>query len=133
MDIEKTDYLLGLFEHDHMRYNLDVKKGKLSEEPSLLEMTRTAIKMLQKEDNGFFLFVEGGMIDQAHHYNYAQTSLDETKEFADAIELAREMTSEEDTLIVVTADHSHVFTYNGYPVSMLNNLSFKNLYLVTVP
>jgi alkaline phosphatase len=117
IDFEKTDYLLGLFEHDHMKYNLDVQKGNLQEEPRLSEMTSAAIKMLQKEDGGYFLFVEGGMIDQAHHYNYAQTSLDETKEFSDAIALARSMTDPEDTLIVVTADHSHVFTYNGYPVS----------------
>ena len=42
-------------------------------------------------------------------------ALEETKEFSLAVELARKMTSEEDTLIVVTADHSHVMTYNGYP------------------
>lgn len=117
IDYNSTQYLLGLFEHDHMRYNMDVKKQNLVDEPSLSDMTSAAIKMLQKEDGGYFLFIEGGMIDQAHHYNYAQTSLDETKEFSDAIALARKMTSEEDTLIVVTADHSHVFTYNGYPVS----------------
>lgn len=113
-----TDFLLGLFENDHMRYNLDVQKENLqNQKPSLTDMTRVAIEMLAKEENGYFLFVEGGMIDQAHHYNYAQTSLDEAKEFSKAIEIARKMTSEEDTLIVVTADHSHVFTYSGYPVS----------------
>lgn len=117
IDYTSTDYLLGLFEHDHMRYNLDVRKENLKDEPTLSEMTIAAIRMLQKEKEGYFLFIEGGMIDQAHHYNYAQTSLDETKEFANAIDIARKMTSEEDTLIVVTADHSHVFTYNGYPVS----------------
>jgi alkaline phosphatase len=116
LDFEKTDYVLGLFEHDHMKYNLDVINQNLQhQEPTLTEMTVAAIKMLQKEKNGFFLFVEGGMIDQAHHYNYAKTSLDETKEFSRAVEAARQMTDEEETLIVVTADHSHVFTYNGYP------------------
>ncbi|XP_070506461.1 membrane-bound alkaline phosphatase-like [Chironomus tepperi] len=122
IDYNNTEYLLGLFEADHMKYNLDVKKGNLENEPSLSDMTSAAIKMLQKEDGGYFLFIEGGMIDQAHHYNYAQTSLDETKEFSDAIALARKMTSEEDTLIVVTADHSHVFTYNGYPARGSNVL-----------
>ncbi|KAL7029974.1 hypothetical protein ACKWTF_006456 [Chironomus riparius] len=115
LDYNNTEYLLGLFEHDHMRYNMDVKAQGLVLEPSLSDMTSAAIKMLQKEDGGYFLFIEGGMIDQAHHYNYAQISLDETKEFSDAIALARKMTNEEDTLIVVTADHSHVFTYSGYP------------------
>lgn len=117
VDTGSTDFLLGLFENDHMRYNLDVEREQLqNEKPSLSDMTRVAVEMLEKEENGYVLFIEGGMIDQAHHYNYAQTSLDETKEFSKAIELARQMTSEDDTLIVVTADHSHVFTYGGYPV-----------------
>lgn len=117
IDFASTEYLLGLFEPDHMKYNLDVINQNLNyQEPTLTEMTVAAIKMLQKEENGYFLFVEGGMIDQAHHYNYARHALDETAEFSKAIEVARQMTDESDTLIVVTADHSHVFTYNGYPV-----------------
>lgn len=51
----------------------------------------------------------------AHHNNWARKALDETAEYARAIEMARTMTSEEDTLIIVSSDHSHVFTYNGYP------------------
>lgn len=51
----------------------------------------------------------------AHHGNLARKALDETAEFARAVEIARTLTSEEDTLIIVSSDHSHVFTYNGYP------------------
>ncbi|KAG5683694.1 hypothetical protein PVAND_012960 [Polypedilum vanderplanki] len=116
IDYENTDYILGLFEHDHMKYNKDVVANNLgNSEPTLSEMTEAAIKMLQKEENGYFLFIEGGMIDQAHHYNYAQLALDETDQFQKAIEVAHKMTNNDETLIVVTADHSHVFTYNGYP------------------
>jgi alkaline phosphatase len=115
VDVDKTDFLLGLFEHDHCMYRLDILNNKLeNQEPLLTQMTETALKMLQKEENGFFLLVEGGRIDHAHHSNYARKSLDETAEFARAIELSRLMTSDDDTLIVVTSDHSHVFTYNGY-------------------
>lgn len=116
IDFANTDYLLGLFEQDHMKYNLDVINQNLEhQEPTLTEMTVAAIKMLQKEKNGYFLFVEGGMIDQAHHSNLVKHALDEAREFSKAVETARQMTDESDTLIVVTADHSHVFTYNGYP------------------
>lgn len=116
IDYANTDYLMGLFEHNHMKYNLDVVNQKLeNQEPSLTDMTIAAIKMLENEENGYFLFIEGGMIDQAHHDNLAQKSLDETLEFSKAIDAARRMTNESETLIVVTADHSHVFTYNGYP------------------
>lgn len=116
IDYANTEYLLGLFESDHMKYNLDTINQNLQyEKPTLTEMTEAAIKMLQKEKNGYFLFIEGGMIDQAHHYNLAHYSLDETKEFSEAVEAARRMTDESDTLIVVTADHSHAFSFNGYP------------------
>lgn len=119
-----TDYVLGLFTHGHFPYNIEIVEKKMAK-PTLSEMTEAAIKHLQrqKNENGFFLFVEGALIDKAHHDNYARLALDETREFAKAIELAKNMTSEKDTLIVVTADHSHTMTYNGYPVSLRMSLS----------
>lgn len=62
----------------------------------------------------------------AHHDNWARKALDETAEYARAIEMARTMTSEEDTLIIVSSDHSHVFTYNGYPRRHSDVLFYNN-------
>jgi alkaline phosphatase len=59
--------------------------------------------------------VEGGRIDHAHHLSNAYRALDETVEFANAIEAVRKLVDPRDTLILVTADHSHVFTMAGYP------------------
>ena len=56
----------------------------------------------------------GGRIDHAHHVNNAHLALSETVAFDDAVAVAKEMTGD-DTLMVVTADHSHVFTIAGYP------------------
>lgn len=65
IDVDKTDYLLGLFQNDHTMYRLDVLNANLQhQEPLLTDMTRVAIKMLQKEDKGFFLLVEGGRIGE---------------------------------------------------------------------
>jgi alkaline phosphatase len=50
----------------------------------------------------------------AHHETKAHISLDETVEFAKAIKAAVDLTDEEDTLIVVTADHAHTITLSGY-------------------
>lgn len=66
LDIPDTDYLLGLFAPSHMEYNVDRDPEK---QPSLAEMTEKAIKMLQKEKNGYFLFVEGGEIDFGTYYS----------------------------------------------------------------
>jgi alkaline phosphatase len=117
VNVQETDYLLGLFEHTHCMYRNDIIDGKLlDQEPLLTDMTRVALRMLQKDDKGYFLMVEGGRIDHSHHANRARQALDETAEFARAIALAKQMTNSEDTLIVVTSDHSHVNTYAGYPV-----------------
>jgi len=109
-----TRYLLGLFEPSHMQYEAD-RAGDRAGEPSLTEMTEKAIQLLQKNRKGFYLHVESGRIDHAHHAGNAHRALLDTVEFANAIKKAYEMTDPDDTLIIVTADHSHVFTIAGYP------------------
>ncbi|GBP86177.1 Membrane-bound alkaline phosphatase [Eumeta japonica] len=109
--LDDTDYLLGLFESNHMQYHLQADSET---EPTLAELTEVAIRMLSKNPEGFFLFVEGGRIDHAHHDNFARMALDETVEFSKAVQRAAELLSEEDSLLVVTADHSHVMSINGY-------------------
>lgn len=113
-DPAATEYLLGLFENSHLQYEAD-RAGDKGGEPSLTEMTEKAVKMLQKNDKGFFLHVEGGRIDHAHHAGNAKRALLDTIEMAKAVKKAYEMTDPEDTLIIVTADHSHTFTIAGYP------------------
>lgn len=110
LDLNKTDYLLGLFHQSDLPFHLD----RSDKEPTLEEMTEAAIKVLEKNEKGFFLFVEGGLIDRAHHMNLAVKALDETVEFSKAIQKAVDLTDEEDTLIVVTSDHAHVMSMAGY-------------------
>jgi alkaline phosphatase len=106
--------LLGLFEPSHMQYEHDRSRDK-GGEPSLAEMTRAAIFRLQRDPEGFVLLVEGGRIDHAHHQGNAYRALTDTIALSEAIAAAVETTSAEDTLIVVTADHSHTLTFAGYP------------------
>lgn len=110
---DETEYLLGLFENDHCLYHLDAVNSTI--EPTLSEMTEAAIKLLSRDANGFFLFVEGGRIDHAHHSTQAMRALDETEQFSEAIQRAVDLTSREDTLIVVTSDHAHTMSLSGYP------------------
>lgn len=109
-----TPYLLGLFERSHMQYEAD-RATDPAGEPSLTEMTKKSIQMLKQNPKGFYLHVESGRIDHAHHAGNAQRALLDTIEFANAIKAAYKMTDPDDTLILVTADHSHVFTIAGYP------------------
>jgi len=110
----ETDHFLGLFERSHMEYEYD-RELDTGGEPSLSEMTDKALRILSKNDKGFFLHVESGRIDHAHHSTNSYRSLTETIEFANAIQTAVESVDLSETLIIVTADHSHVFTIAGYP------------------
>jgi alkaline phosphatase len=61
-----------------------------------------------------YLILTGGRIDMAHHETKARKALDETAEFAKAVEAALKYVNIEETLIVVTSDHSHTMSYSGY-------------------
>ena len=114
LDLSKTSRLLGLFNPSHLSYEHERVTDKL-DEPSLAEMTSRAIEVLKQNPNGFFLMVEGGRIDHALHSGNAYRALDETIAMADAVQAALQHTDPRDTLIVVTADHSHTMTFAGYP------------------
>jgi alkaline phosphatase len=86
-------------------------------QPSLTEMAEKALEILKKNKNGFVLLVEGGRIDTAHHETTAQLALGEVVEFQKAVQLVKDNTNEDETLIVVTSDHSTVLTVGGYLVS----------------
>ncbi len=114
IDINATEHLLALFDYSHMTYETD-RKQDVSGEPSLTQMTDKAIDLLKNNNNGYFLMVEAGRIDHAHHGNNAYRALTETIELSSAVKRALEKTDKKDTLIIVTADHGHVFTIAGYP------------------
>jgi alkaline phosphatase len=85
-------------------------------EPSLAEMTERAIDRLAENDKGYYLMVEGGRIDHAHHATNAYRALRDTQALAKAVESALKKVDLNETLILVTADHSHAFAMAGYPV-----------------
>ncbi|XP_068599095.1 alkaline phosphatase, tissue-nonspecific isozyme [Brachionichthys hirsutus] len=108
-----VNYLLGLFEPGDLEYELD---RNAETDPSLTEMVDVAIKILRKNPNGFYLLVEGGRIDHGHHDGKAKQALHDAVEMDRAVGRADLLTSRHDTLTIVTADHSHVFTFGGYTI-----------------
>ncbi|XP_004637453.1 intestinal-type alkaline phosphatase [Octodon degus] len=104
-------HLMGLFEPSEMKYDF-YRDPDL--DPSLAEMTEVAVRLLSRNSLGFYLFVEGGRIDQGHHEGRAHLALTDAVMFDNAIEKAGQLTSEQDTLTLITADHSHVFSFGGY-------------------
>ncbi|WP_421197670.1 alkaline phosphatase [Aeromonas enteropelogenes] len=108
--------VLGLFSaSSHLDYELDrVAKGAASTQPSLSDMTAKAIDLLSQNSQGYFLMVEGGRIDHALHGTNAKRALTDAVALDEAVKTALGKVDLNDTLIVVTADHDHTMTINGY-------------------
>ncbi|OXB82420.1 UNVERIFIED_CONTAM: hypothetical protein H355_000678, partial [Colinus virginianus] len=111
VDDTSVSHLMGLFEPKDMRYELN---RNATTDPSIVEMTEKAIRILRRNPNGFFLFVE----DECRVLGWdvgpgSQQALMEAIMLDRAVARAGELTEPSDTLTVVTADHSHVFTFGG--------------------
>ena len=107
---------IGLFAQNHFTYEAARDAAR---QPALSEMTAKAIDILSTNKNGFFLMVEGGLIDHALHATLAKRALQETVAYNAAIKTALDKMNQIDpglknTLIVATADHDHTLLINGY-------------------
>ena len=101
LDPSAVKRALGIFARSHLSYYVDGE-----DRPSLAEMTGKAIEILSKNEEGFFLMVEGGRIDHAAHGNDVVAMIYDTIEFDEAVKVALEFAKKDgDTLVVVTADH----------------------------
>jgi len=117
---------LGLFEPSHLKYELQ-RATDAGGEPSLEELTAKAIELLAGDDEGFFLMIEAGRVDHAHHGGSALGALSEAQEFSQAIARALAMTNNDDTLIIATADHGHTLAFQGYPGKGSNILGLASI------
>ncbi|XP_076182344.1 alkaline phosphatase, tissue-nonspecific isozyme isoform X2 [Ptiloglossa arizonensis] len=113
VNTRKVDYLLGIFANGHISMDWNREKGPKGQ-PSLEQMTVTALKILQRSKHGYLLVVEGGLIDFAHHRGHAAQALLETVRLSDAIDATLKMIDTDVTLVIVTSDHAHSMTFNGY-------------------
>lgn len=108
--------VIGLFAQNHFTYEAARDAQK---QPALADMTAKAIDILSRNQNGFFLMVEGGLIDHALHATLAKRALQETVSYNAALKVAIDKMRAIDpglknTLIVATADHDHTLLINGY-------------------
>lgn len=108
-DLKLTTQLLGVLAAGNLEFHRDAPAGQ----PSLSAMTMTALRLLKRNPNGYFLLVEGGLIDKASHLNNAARTLDETVQFSEAIAATLSQVDLRDTLVIVTADHSHGLVLSG--------------------
>jgi len=81
----------------------------ISTVPTLSEMTAAALNILDEDEDGFFLMIEGGAVDRASHLNAAGRMIEEQIAFNDAVDLVVDWVDWHDfwdrTLVIVTSDH----------------------------
>ncbi|WP_212924795.1 alkaline phosphatase [Oceanobacillus sp. J11TS1] len=100
---DDTEQILGLFAEEGLPKMID----RTEDIPSLAEMTNTALDRLSKNEEGFFLMVEGSQIDWAGHDNDIVAAMSEMQDFEGAFQAAIEFAEKDgNTLVVATADHS---------------------------
>lgn len=113
--------LFGLFNIDNIPSYLDRVQYKdpetlkgFDDMPYLWDSTKKAVETLEKNSNGFFLMVEGAMIDKYEHPLDWQRGLWNLIEMDRAIGWAKEYAkTHPDTLVLVTADHAHSLSVYG--------------------
>jgi alkaline phosphatase len=101
-----NDRLLGIWGGYTLMYTIDQQNDPSYNTPTLAEMTAKAIEVLSRDEDGFFLMVEGGAIDwMAHNKDVAGTARDVIA-FDDAVAVAYNFAqSDGNTALIVTADH----------------------------
>jgi alkaline phosphatase len=109
--------VFGLFNPDHVSFEHDRDDAK---EPGLPEMARFALAKLEagkaaRRGKGYYLMIEGGRIDHAHHASNPYRALKEAQIFSATVAQVLKSVNLDETLVLVTADHSHVLTIAGYP------------------
>lgn len=101
-----ADRVFGFFGSGSLAYTLDIEEEeRVGIDPTLPELTQAAINILSQNDNGFFLMVEGGVIDYGGHARDAAWVVADTLELDEAVQVALDFAADTDTLVVVTADH----------------------------
>lgn len=102
------DRLLGLFADEAMftaAPDGDAAAGYDPEVP-LAELTATALDVLSRDPDGFFLFVEEEAVDEMSHANNGGLVLEAMRSLEDTVRVAREyVLAHPDTLLIVTGDH----------------------------
>lgn len=118
-EVSGAKKLLGIFNFGDLNFVND----RFDFEPSLPEMSARALEFLSN-DNGFFLMIEGGRIDDASHLNDAEKTINETIEFDQAVGVVLYFAKKsKDTLVIITADHqTGGFALNG---GLLNGKNLK--------
>lgn len=106
LDTESETMVSGQFSDTDFPYEYDIKDNKSNNIPHLSDMTQVAIDILDNNPDGFFLMVEGALIDHASENKDLSRMIYEIIEFNKAVRKTFDWAKNHtNTLIIITADH----------------------------
>jgi len=132
--------LAGLYDQGYRKAE---GSGYNPENPTLSESTAAALKVLDKNPNGFVLMIEGGAVDWAGHANNMDYAVGEMIDFNDAVQTVIDWINNttngsnwNNTLLIVTGDHETGYLtagpglYPDRPIGPVNSqtLSLEKIY-----
>ncbi|MFD6178040.1 MULTISPECIES: alkaline phosphatase [unclassified Isoptericola] len=100
--------LLGLFANEEMFQQANEGEGDVySPEVPLVDMAAKALDVLQRDRDGFFLFLEEEAIDEFAHQSNATRTIQAGRSLDETVALALDFQEKHrDTLILVVGDHA---------------------------
>jgi alkaline phosphatase len=110
----------ALFANNDMDFELDRNPDQ---EPSLQEMTQIALEKLSKNENGFFLMVEGSKVDWAAHANDPAAMITDFLAFDKACQTAIEFAQKnQNTAVIIVPDHGN----SGFSIGVSHCKSYSS-------
>ena len=127
LNYDKNGKIWALFGEKALPYDLDRNPEKV---PSIAEMTSKAIEILSKDEDGFFLMVEGSQVDWAAHANDPAAIITEFLAFDEAVGKVMEFAKKNgETAVIIASDHGNSgFTIGTSKCSGYDKLSIDQLF-----
>jgi alkaline phosphatase len=117
--------LVGIFSRNELAFTNQLEQG--SEQPSLRDMVRRAIELLQYNRSGYLLVVDAALMGKAASQNDAERSFEETAELDRAVLVARRYAGEKATIMVCGDVAIGGLSLNGFPFRRDSGLALLGL------
>lgn len=123
--------VFGVFNRDELAFSREIESG--SQEPSLDEMVRTAIQLLQINPKGYFLVIDAGLIEKAGRSNDAENFLAETIILDRAIRTAKQYAGDNTLILAAGKQNPGGLRMNGYPFKTDSGMSVLGINARGIP
>src|SRR5438477_9758232 len=117
--------LFGTFSNVDLAFANQIEER--SQQPSLSDMVRRAIELLQYNAGGYLLVVDAGLMRKAAEENNGERTLSETVELDRAVAVARRYAGRRSTIVVCGDAAIGGLSLNGFPFRKYSGISLLGL------